>query len=178
MSHEWVLWVLVTASAMHVVEEHALGWQGWATGYIGPKINAIPTWTDFWATNALLIVFGISAAMVGWWAPGFSLAFPAVCLINAVFFHFLPTLQAGRLNPGCITAAVLYVPIGLWAYVAAADDGVLGAGSLVLSLAIGALMMAAAVVMLAIHPRLGYPDADQLPAAAISSSSRRCSSSR
>ena len=30
---------------------------------------------------------------------------------------------------------------------------------------IGALAMAAAVVMLAIHPRLGYPDADELPGA-------------
>jgi hypothetical protein len=165
MSHEWVLWVLVTASALHVVEEHALGWQGWATGYIGPKIQAIPTWTDFWATNALLIVFGVAAAAVGWRAPGFALAFPAVCLINAVFFHFLPTAQARRLNPGCITAALLYVPIGIWAYVAAADDGVLSVGAFVLSLAIGALAMASAVVMLAIHPRLGYPDAGELPGA-------------
>jgi hypothetical protein len=28
--HDWVLWILAAASALHVVEEHALGWQGWA----------------------------------------------------------------------------------------------------------------------------------------------------
>lgn len=163
MGHEWVLWILVTASAMHVVEEHALGWQGWATGFIGSKISAIPTWADFWATNALLIVFGIAAAVVGWSAPGFALAFPALCLVNAVFFHFLPTSQAGRPNPGFFTALLLYVPISIWAYVAAADDGVLSPGSLLLSLLIGAGAMAFAVVMLALAPRLGYPDADALP---------------
>ena len=30
--HDWVLWILVAASALHVGEEHALGWQGWVAG--------------------------------------------------------------------------------------------------------------------------------------------------
>ncbi|MGV1050502.1 MAG: HXXEE domain-containing protein [Solirubrobacterales bacterium] len=163
MSHEWVLWVLVTASALHVVEEHGLGWQGWATGYIGPRIDAIPTWTDFWATNALLIVFGVSAAAVGWRAPGFALAFPALCLINAVFFHWIPSIEAQRPNPGLITATLLYVPIGIWAFVAASGDGVLGFGAFVLAFLLGAILMAAAVALLALAPKLAYPDADELP---------------
>jgi hypothetical protein len=163
MSHEWVLWVLVTASALHVVEEHALGWQGWATGYIGSWIDAIPTWTDFWATNALLIVFGVSAAAVGWRAPGFALAFPALCLINAVFFHIVPSFQANRLNPGAITVTLLYVPIGLWAFIAASNDGALSFGAFLLAFVLGGALMAAAVVLLALAPRFGYPDADELP---------------
>jgi hypothetical protein len=163
MSHEWVLWILVTASAMHVVEEHALGWQGWATGYIGPKIEAIPTWTDFWATNGLLIVFGVSAAAVGWRAPGFALAFPAVLLIDAVLFHIVPSVRASRPNPGLITAVVLYLPIGIWSYAAASGDGVLSFGAFLLSLLIGALAMASAVVWLALKPRLAYPDSSELP---------------
>lgn len=163
MSHEWVLWVLVTASALHVVEEHALGWQGWATGYIGPKIEAIPTWTDFWATNALLIVFGVSAAAVGWRAPGFALAFPALCLINAVFFHLVPSFQASRPNPGVITATLLYLPIGIWAFVAASNDGALGFGTFLLAFLLGAILMAAAVALVALAPRLGYPDLEEVP---------------
>ncbi len=162
MGHEWVLWILVTASAMHVVEEHALGWQGWATGYIGGRVGALPTWTDFWATNALMIVYGIAAAAVGWSAPAFALSFPAVLLIDAVFFHFLPSARARRANPGFFTALLLYVPIGLWAYVAASDDGMLSAGTLILSLAIGVVAMAFAVGSVAMQ-RLGYPDATELP---------------
>ncbi len=166
IGHEWVLWVLVAASAAHVVEEHAMGWQGWAAGYIGPRIGAIPTWTDFWATNALLIVFGVAAAMVGWSAPAFALAFPALCLINAVFFHLLPSFSAGRPNPGLFTATALYVPISLWAYIAASGDGFLDGGTLLLSIAIGALAMAFAIVALVLGARLAYPDADAVPPAA------------
>jgi hypothetical protein len=44
--HDWVIWVLVAASALHVVEEHALGWQGWATQNFA-RIGVHPTWTDF-----------------------------------------------------------------------------------------------------------------------------------
>jgi Protein of unknown function with HXXEE motif len=68
-------------------------------------------------------VFGISAAAVGWRAPAFALAFPAVCLINAVFFYLVPTIQARRPNPGIFSARLLYLPIGIWAYLAAGSDG-------------------------------------------------------
>jgi hypothetical protein len=160
MGHDWVLWVLVTASALHVVEEHALGWQGWAATVLGPRIGIAPTWTDFWATNGLLMFFGISAAVVGWRAPGFALAYPALCLINAAFFHVLPTVAARRPNPGFFTAVLLYIPIGIWAYAAASSDGVLDAGTLVLSIVLGAVAMASAIVMLVIQRGLRYPDAE------------------
>lgn len=58
MDHEWVLWILLTASALHVVEEHALGWQGWAARVLGPRVGGAPTWIDFWATNGPLIRSG------------------------------------------------------------------------------------------------------------------------
>jgi Protein of unknown function with HXXEE motif len=163
MAHEWVLWILVAASAMHVVEERALGWQGWATGYLGPRIGAVATWADFWATNMLLIVFGVSAAVVGWSAPAFALAFPALLLIDAVLFHLVPSLQASRPNPGLITVLLLYLPIGIWSYAAASSDGVLSFGAFLLSILIGALAMASAVAWLALAPRLGYPDLVEVP---------------
>jgi hypothetical protein len=160
LSHDWVLWILVAASALHVVEERGLGWQGWAAREIAPRIGVTPTWLDFWATNGLLIVFGISAAAVGWRAPAYALAFPALCLINAVFFHLLPSAAARRPNPGLFSALALYLPIGVWVYAAAADDGVLSAGTLLLSAALGALAMASAIVLLMLQPRFRYSDVD------------------
>ncbi|HEU4656556.1 MAG TPA: HXXEE domain-containing protein [Capillimicrobium sp.] len=159
MSHEWVLWAMVAASALHVAEERALGWQGWATGVLGPRFGARPTWDDFWATNAALIVIGIATASVAWRAPAFALAFPALALINAVFFHVLPSIQARRPNPGCFTAVLLYVPVGLWCYDAAGKDDVLSAGALVGSVALGALLMAFALVNLMLKARFAYADA-------------------
>lgn len=155
MSHEWIIWVLLAASALHVMEEHAFGWQGWATETLGVR----PTWADFWATNAAMIVVGLAAAAVGWAAPAFALGFPALALINAAFFHVLPSLRARRPNPGCVTAVALYVPLGIWCYVAAADDDVLSAGTVLGSLLIGAVLMAAAIGVLAGKERFAYPDA-------------------
>ena len=158
--HNWVLWILVAATALHVVEEHALGWQGWASEAFGRAFGVRPSWADFWATNAALIVFGVAAAMVGWKAAGFSLALPALCLINAIAFHIVPSIRAKAPNPGVFTASLLYVPIGVWAYLAASADNRLPFGAFVLSVAVGALVMAAAVVILLLGQRYGYADDD------------------
>lgn len=161
--HQWVLWVLVAASALHVVEEHALGWQGWASEFLGERFGVKPTWTDFWVTNAALIVFGVACAMIGWKAVGFSLGLASLCLINAVGFHILPSLRAGTPNPGAFTAVALYIPIGIWAYVAAASDDRLSFGAFVLSVLVGAAVMAAAVGMLILGRDFGYADAGDEP---------------
>ena len=156
--HQWVLWVLFAATALHVVEEHALGWQGWAAGWLGGRLGVKPTWMDFWPTNGFLIVYGVAAAAVGWRAPAFALSVPAVLLINTAFFHVLPSVTARRPNPGCFTAVILYLPISVWAFVAAADDGVLGAGTLVLSVVLGAVGMASVIVVLMLKKRFRYAD--------------------
>lgn len=160
MNHDWVLWILLTASAVHVVEERGLGWQGWAARTFAPRLGVAPTWLDFWATNGLLTVFGVSAAAVGWRAPAFALALPALALVNAVFFHIVPSIQARRPNPGLFTAVLLYIPIGIWSYVEASNDGVLNAGTVIGSIAIGTLSMAAVLVLLALQPHFRYPDVD------------------
>jgi hypothetical protein len=54
-----------------------------------------------------------------------------------------------------------YLPLGVWAYCAAAEDDVLSVGTLVLSAALGAAAMASVVVVLALQPRLRYPDAER-----------------
>jgi hypothetical protein len=164
--HDWVLWILAAASALHVVEEHALGWQGWAAGWLGRRIGMVPSWMDFWPTNGFLIVFAIAAAEVGWRAPAFALALPAGLLINAPFFHVVPSIASRRPNPGCFTAVALYLPICVWTYVAASDDGLLDAATLVLSVALGAVAMAAVVLLLLLQGRLRYDDVSRVDVAA------------
>ena len=76
----------------------------------------------------------------------------------------LPAERSGATpEPGCFTALLVYLPIGVWAYAAASADGVLSAGTLLLSILIGAVAMASAIVMLAIQPRFAYPDASRTP---------------
>jgi hypothetical protein len=52
----------------------------------------------------------------------------------------------------------LCLPVGVWAYVAAGDDGVLDAGIVVLSLVLGAAAMASVIVILALKKRFRYAD--------------------
>jgi hypothetical protein len=157
--NDWVLWVLVTASALHVVEEHALGWQGWAARWLGGRLGVKPTWMDFWPTNGFLIVYGIAAAAVGRRAPAFALSLPAALLINTLSFHVLPSVTARRPNPGLFTAVLLYLPISIWAFVAAGDDGVLDAGTLALSVLVGAVGMTSVIAVLMLKKRFRYADA-------------------
>lgn len=159
MNHDWLLWVLTLGSAMHVLDEHALGWQGWASRTFGPRFGVHPTWSDFWGTNAALILLGITTAAVGWRAPWFALALPALCLINTVFFHIVPSIAQKRVNPGLPTAILLYIPLSSWIYVAAHDDGVLTTTAVIWSTLIGAGLMIFAVAILKIGTRIGYPDA-------------------
>ncbi|MDQ5972057.1 MAG: hypothetical protein QG553_216 [Patescibacteria group bacterium] len=156
--HEWILWVLVAASALHVMEEHALGWQGWATSVMGKKLGVSFYWQDFYVTNAALFIVGISTAMVGWQFVAFGLSFAALNIIDATLFHILPSILAKRLNPGCITATVIYLPVGFLCYWAASTDQVLTAGTLWLSILIGAFFMASALVGPKLRNSLGYPD--------------------
>ena len=162
VGHEWVLWILVTASAVHVVEEHALGWQGWADRTLGSRLDVHPTWADFWATNTALLTFGFAAAFVGWQAAWYALALPALCLINAVLFHALPSLVQRRPNPGVFTALALYLPLGIWCYVAAHRDHELSAGTAVASVLIGAVLMASAIGFLALKHRFAYPSTENV----------------
>jgi hypothetical protein len=70
-------------------------------------------------------------------------------LINGTFFHILPFIRTGRcFSPGLITAVVLFWPIGIACYWAAASEGKLTSGVLVGSLIIGAVLMACPVVLL------------------------------
>jgi len=149
MSLSELIWLATACYAMHILEEYQLNWRDWARTVIGLPVE----WSDFYVVNALVIVFGIVAAnLAGRW-PSLALAFAALMLINATFFHVLPTIRAhGRFSPGLFTAVVLFYPVGVACYwrAAAAGAGIIAlAGSLVL----GALLMASPIVLLKIKDR-------------------------
>ncbi len=149
-AHEFVLWLMLFAYGLHVLEEHMLDWLNWARFTF--KLPFSPA--DFYVTNSGVVVAGVCSAMVGWRLPEISLAFPALALINAVFFHIGPTVLQRRFSPGLLTAVVLFVPVGAWAYAGAYLDGVLSARAAVVSALSGALLMAYPFVLFKIRSRL------------------------
>jgi hypothetical protein len=117
---EWTLWVVAASCALHVTEEYLTGWQEWARQTLG---IVMPT-ARFLVANAVLVLVALLLARVGWRRPALSLVIPSATLVNAVFFHILPTIVQSRVSPGVYTAALLYVPFSSWALLGAARDGV------------------------------------------------------
>ena len=138
---EWTLWVVAASCALHVAEEYFTGWQHWAVETLG---IVMPT-ARFLLMNVVLVAAAVIIASIGWRRPTLSLIIPAATLVNAVFFHIIPTIAQHRVSPGVYTAALLYLPFSSWAFVGAARDGVpkrAMAGGLI----IGTLMMTSVVL--------------------------------
>jgi Protein of unknown function with HXXEE motif len=105
-THAFVLWLMLFAYALHILEEHTLDWLGWARSTLKLDLS----WADFYVTNAIVVVAGICTAMIGRQLPEVSLMFPALALVNALLFHIGPTLVQRRFSPGTITAVFLFCP--------------------------------------------------------------------
>jgi hypothetical protein len=145
----WI-WVATAAYGIHALEEFILDWRDWARAVIRLPVE----WAHFYVVNFLVIVLGIVAANLAEVAPALALSFPALMLINGIFFHVVPVIVTrGRFSPGLFTAIVLLLPIGLICYRVASDAGKLDLVSLVSSLLIGAALMATPIVLLRIKDR-------------------------
>jgi hypothetical protein len=138
---EWTLWGVAVSCVLHATEEYLTGWQEWARQTLG---IVMPT-TRFLAANAVLVFVALLLARVGWRRPILSLVIPSATLINAVFFHILPTILQSQVSPGIYTAAFLYVPFSSWALIGSARDGV-ARTAIATALALGTLMMASVVL--------------------------------
>ena len=140
-TNEWTLWVVAVSCALHVAEEYFTGWQHWALDTLGIVMST----ARFLFMNAVLVVAAVVFASSGWKRPTLSLIIPAATLVNAIFFHIMPTIVQGQVSPGVYTAALLYLPFSTWAFVGAWRDGVPGRAIAVASV-MGTLMMTAVVL--------------------------------
>lgn len=146
---QW-LWLSTAAYGIHILEEFAFDWRNWARAVIRLPVE----WTDFYITNALVIVLGVSAVNLADAAPGIALAFPALMLINAVFFHILPVaITKGRFSPGLITAVLLFFPVAGGTFWVAHTNGILTTNIAATAFAIGASLMATPIVFLRLRGR-------------------------
>ena len=144
MPRDYLLWIATAFYAGHILEEYVYDWKTWASKTIHIEVK----WEFFYLVNAAVIVLGISCASVSWKLPEFSLIYPALMAINAVFFHILPSLVRRKYAPGLITAVVLFLPLAAVIYVTAAQDGVLTTRALIISTLGAALTMAYPILLL------------------------------
>jgi hypothetical protein len=95
-THEYILWVVVMAVSLHVLEEYTLNFC--RLGRSALRVNV--SWEIFHLVNTALMFFGIACAMIGWRAPGLSLT-DARDLSPSMpsSFHILLTLVQWRISP-------------------------------------------------------------------------------
>jgi hypothetical protein len=153
MEHAYLLWLLPVVYAAHVIEEYEMNWYGWVRHALHLEVSQ----PQFYLVNMAVLLMGIAAAMIGWQAPLLSLAMPAQMLVNAIFFHVLPTVRLRVFSPGLLTALGFFIPTTLLVYAGAAADGVLTPAIFIGSGILGALVMAFPVLLIALEPRLKYP---------------------
>ncbi len=139
-------WLALAAYAIHMLEEYMLDWRNWARAVIGLPVE----WSDFYMTNAVVVVLGIAQAALADSMTVAPLSFAALMLINATFFHVLPFVRTrGRFSPGLFTAVLLFYPLGIAEFVHAGAEP----GEIVLAFIIGALLMASPIVFLKLKSR-------------------------
>lgn len=160
MNHEYVLWVALAAYVVHILEEYELNWRDWARNVLHLPVE----WDSFYLVNAAVVALGVCCASVGWRASWFALGFPALMLINATLFHVLPVIATKVYSPGVTTAVVLFYPVGAWTYYGAWKDGALTFASGLISVVMGAALMATPIVLLKIKQNRRFQYRPENPA--------------
>jgi uncharacterized protein with HXXEE motif len=133
----WVLWLVVGASAAHVVEEY-----GWPGGFLDAMRRAAPAFAFAVnvpvaiVINALFVAGVVAAAIVGPRAPVFALSAAALVAVNG-WMHVAGTVRGGRYVPGAVTGLCLYQPVAVLAYLQYGRGGLLTAEVLAVSLVLG-----------------------------------------
>ena len=144
MKPDYIFWVALAAYALHILEEYNYDWKTWAQKILKLDMD----WNTFYVVNVIMLFVGIACAEVGWSHPTFSLIFPALMVINALFFHILPYIRSKRkFSPGLITAIFLFLPIGLASFNDAINLGIF-TKSIVISALCGAFLMAYPIFLL------------------------------
>jgi hypothetical protein len=106
---------------LHFLEEYALDLRSWLAMVLHVQV----TWEQGHLINAAVTLMTIAGAAIGWRSPALSLLMPAVLIVNAFGFHLAFSVIWGAYSPGTLSALVLFVPAGVWAFIGAHRDGVL-----------------------------------------------------
>ena len=92
METNYIFWVALVAYAIHILEEYTYDWKSWAQKVMKLDVE----WSSFYVGSIIVLFIGLACAEVGWAHPTFSLIFPALMLVNALFFHILPYIRSNR----------------------------------------------------------------------------------
>ena len=119
----WFAWLAAVAYMIHNVEEYGVDFKGATMAFPNMMLGMLgkmPGWTFFLCVNLSFVwVMGPIAAIM-------SRKYPALCFgmvgIEAVncLTHIPGAIALGSISGGCITAACVFLPLVIWAFVGVA----------------------------------------------------------
>jgi preprotein translocase subunit Sec61beta len=148
---ELLLWLLLAAAALHVVEE----WL-WPGGFLdwfrrfAPFAAALTPGLAV-VVNAAFLALVLAAAILAEDRLVLSLSAAALCFVNGLL-HVVGTIKTREYSPGVVTGALLYLPLAVAVY-AAADAA--GPGEWIASILLGIGYQAAVVAGLRLRVATG-----------------------
>jgi hypothetical protein len=139
---ELVLWLLLAAAILHVVEEWVWpgGFLSWFRDFAGFAEGLSQRLAV--GVNMAFLALMLAAALLADTNPRFSLSAASLCFTNGLL-HVVGTARTNRYSPGLVTGALLYLPLAVAAYAAAADE--IDAADWIGSIVLGAAYQAAAI---------------------------------
>lgn len=149
---ESIFWLLVISYAAHVMEEYILNWKKWVITITNVNVE----WNEFFVTNSAVIITGICFAMIGFKNPYISLMFPALMVINAIFFHILPTIIKRKFSPGVLTSIFLFLPLSYIAYYEAYKQNLFSIQLLFITISGGIIIMLYPIFLQKIKDKIKY----------------------
>jgi len=133
----WIFWAILIAAILHIAEEYRGEWLVWVRRYV-PGVTLF----HFVLVNTAFLLLCVAGAVVGVKNVVFSLSIASLVFSNALM-HIIPTVVWKEYSPGVITAVLLYIPLGAYAYVLAFDkeEVSLGIGAVAIVLGIFWMML-------------------------------------
>jgi len=111
-TRDWPL-LLPVAYLLHLTEEAAGGFVGWAAAHLSPGF----THERFVAINAVAVPLAFAAALASMFIPAarwLAVTLAVLFLLNGLI-HLGSSLATGGYAPGVVTGVVLYLPLGVFA---------------------------------------------------------------
>lgn len=125
----WFAWLAAVAYMLHNVEEYGLDFTGQALAFptaMGGLLGSTPAWTFFLCVNLSLVwVMGPLAAHLSRRYPALAFGMVGVEAVN-VLTHLPGAVMLGSVSGGFVTAAFVFLPLVVWAYVGVAGNPATG----------------------------------------------------
>ncbi|WP_299408949.1 HXXEE domain-containing protein [Acaryochloris sp. IP29b_bin.148] len=130
---DFAIWLVAFAIIIHTIEE------GWLPEYqkASSKLQVVKSTRFFIVENAIIFIFVIGLAIVGWRWPILSGILPAIGLTHPFLDHVGLSWKGRKLRPGIWTGLFLMVPFSIWAYSLANTHNLFKLHELVISGAVG-----------------------------------------